>query len=447
MADALMSAVPELLDAYAAKATGVADALTRQAGELAAAVDRFTASTNRSALPGPLPDPTRYRELAGRVADLGNRAGTTAAAVRTADTTPQVDLVFMPQTAFEQARARVAPPPPGPAPAAPPPQPGSPPLPSSAEGWRRLAYERIGIDPARWDAAADMRTNDAAIRAIWDRYGELYLSDPQHLWWAGMAKLGGSTVYAGMMDLKTMADLPDDARAEALRQWIERLSPGVSGEALARLAATLTPLSSEQLNSFVVLFQRMQKAIADDLLWQHEAYRARGIPGLLPHLLTGRLHLDTYRAWLDIASGKPARVSQGNRALLEHEQRTILPRFYDELRSTPAGTAFAELITLTTESPIPGGRAYRDVMVARTWPIPGLDPEVPFPRAFMPGPLGRVRGNIADKDDRWEWITRDMWPAHERLLAQDPARMDQLMHTPVRELADARRLVPLPYGP
>jgi hypothetical protein len=444
MTDTLMTATPELLDEYAARAGGAADALNRQALVLRDALQRFDATCDRATVSGPLPDPDQFRSLAARIHDLGREVAAVAAAVRTADTTAQVDLVIMRQSAFEPAlRQATAPPTPAPTPVDP-----AVPHPTSIAGWRRLAYERAGVDTASWDPTVDMRANDARIQAIWERYGQFYLADPKHLWWAGMAKFAGSTVYAGMMDLKSIVDIAGaEERPRAIREWLSHATPGLADDALNRLASVLVDMTAEQLNGFLGLFQRMEKAIADDLLWQHEAYRTGGLPALLPFHLMGRIRTPVMNAWFDINSGDPSRVARGTRALVDQEQRKILPPYFDELRSTRAGEAFAEVLTLTTESPIPGGKAYRDVMVSdrQLGPIPLPDPRVPAHRRFLPGQLGRVRGNVADKDDRWEWIIRDMFPAYRRFLTDHREQMDVMMRTPVADLAHERRKSPVPY--
>jgi hypothetical protein len=431
----LMTAVPELLDDYAARAAGVSGALAHEADRLAAAIDRFTATCDRSLLRGPLPDPARYRALATRIGELGTEAARTAAAVRTADTTAGVDIVSMPQAAFARARAGRA-------------QPVAPTAPPSIDEWRRRAYGNAGIDSTRWDPRADMHTNDATIRAVWERYGQLYLADPGRFWWAGIAKLGGATVYAGMMDLTSIADVTDrEARVRALREWVQRAAPGLADDVVGWLLARIVEVSGEQLDSFIALFQRMQRAIADDLLWQHEAFLAGGLAALAPYVHRG-LSAEVYAAWVDIASGDRARVARGNLQLLEQEQREVLPDLYGELSGSPAGMALVEVLTLMTESPVPGGKPYRDVMVSemRLGPIPLPDPDVPLHRQLLPGPPAHVRGSIADTDDRWEWITADMWPAYERFVRAQPDQLDELMRTPVAELAEPRRESPLPYG-
>jgi hypothetical protein len=461
--DATVGGTPELMEAFGATAAGVAEVLLRQSIMLREARERARATGDPAFSGGRFPETDlALRSIVDRIRDLGETASRAGAALRTADTTARMDIVFMSASQFTQVFGSAHPhttpaPTPGPAPPTPPgpgPAPGGP---TTVEDWRRVAYERAGVDTKDWDTSADMRTNDQRIRAIWDRYGQLYLANPKHLWWAGMAKFAGATVYAGMMDLKSVVDIADaEARRRALRQWIEQAMPGVGDDAAGHVLSVLVDLTGNQLNDFLDAFQRMEKAIADDLLWQHEVYRAAGLAALLP--LVDRAYADRpderrllHRGWTEIDSGDPARVAAGTRDLVDVEQNYVLPPHFREMRSSPAGFAFAEILTFTAESPVPGGQAYRDVMIDKGLGddiLHGLgipDPDVPFYRWDLPAPLDRIEGNLTLENDRWKWITRDMSPAYERFLAQHPDQMKQAMNTPVTELANARRKSPLPY--
>jgi hypothetical protein len=457
--EATVGGTPELMEAFGATAAGVAEVLNRQSILLREARERMRATGDPTFSGGRFPETDlAMQSIVNRIRDLGETAGRVGAALRTADTTARMDIVFMSASQFTQVFGSAYPqttPTPTPTP---PKGPGAAPgSPTTVDGWRQVAYERAGVDTKDWDTGADMRTNDERIRAIWDRYGELYLADPTHLWWAGMAKFAGATVYAGMMDLKSVVDITDaEARRRALREWIEQAVPGVGDDAAGHVLSVLVDLTGDQLDDFLDAFQRMEKAIADDLLWQHEVYRTGGLAALLP--LVDQAYAGRPRerellrgGWTDIASGDPGRVAAGTRNLVEVEQNHVLPPYFDEMRSSPAGFAFAEILTFTAESPVPGGQAYREVMIDKGLGddilhglgIPDLD--VPFYRWRLPDPLDRIEGNLTLKDDRWKWITRDMSPAYERFLAEHPDQMEQAMKTPVADLANARRKSPLPY--
>jgi hypothetical protein len=427
----LVSGVPENMDTWVAAAGGAAENLARRAGALREAQDSFRARCDRSLVPGDLPDVAATVErLSELTRVLGEDVARTAAAFRRLDTTPmKVDIVIVEQSALDRALTLVDP------------------LPTTVEGWRRRAYEKAGVDITGWDTSDDMMVNDARIQAIWERYGQLWLADPSKLQWAGMAKLGGCLVYAGMMDLRGVVALADPiARQQALRQWVERQMPGVDNIAVSWLTGQLLNLSSDTLRRFLAKFQQMQKAIADDLLWQHEAYLSGGLDALRPH----RAELgEAWELWQRIDSGDPATVTQANHELLRREQHDILPDHYAELRAIdpPVGEVFTRVLTATAQSPIPGGRPYAEVIDIA--PSAGGDDPLPFQAPwFLAEPIDDwligTKGNVAETTDRWAWIEADMWPAYQR-YAYNSEQLRRSMEAPVRTLADEHRILPIPY--
>lgn len=335
------------------------------------------------------------------------------------------------------------------------------PVSRSKEDWQRQALERAGIDPASWDPKKGLLANDETIQAVYRYYGQLYLDHPE-LQWAGMANLVGPMFYAGWQDLYAVRHIADEGqRIKYLSELLDlpKLPDWVYDviDVTADLPFLLSPVSlaedlvSEDGEWFEVKFLQMQKEIFEDLAWQHEAYLGGGIEELrrVREQEPDALDDETLRAWEDIDSGDPQRIARGNKALLRREQRRIVQDHYDEMRRHhgPVGEAFTRLLTLISDNPIPGGRPYRDV-VTRTIgfeidtprvPLVGWDPPDPGVHVTLP------RGNIADFDDRWEWIERDMLPSYRRLLA-DPDQMRRLVETPVSERAGRlRRLDDLPY--
>ena len=94
----------------------------------------------------------------------------------------------------------------------------------SKESWQFEALRLAGIDSEAWDPALDLAAIDAQVRAGWEYYGQLYASDPERFLWAGMAKLAGASVYAGLQDLHVLrraieaGSLSAEEVAEALRR-------------------------------------------------------------------------------------------------------------------------------------------------------------------------------------------------------------------------------------
>jgi len=112
-------------------------------------------------------------------------------------------------------------------------------------------------------------------------------------------------------------------------------------------------------------------------------------------------------------------------------------------------------------SPVPGGRPYREVVNHVNFPDGPNFPKAPTaPKVRIPGtdyklggwegpdgpdigdPGAVPCGNIADFEDRWEWITEDMLPAFDELVRTDPELLDQIVNTPMPDRAEPLRRVP-----
>jgi len=207
----------------------------------------------------------------------------------------------------------------------------------------------------------------------------------------------------------------------------------------------------------------MQRKIFDDLAWQHEAYVSGGLPALERAAEGGAIKVPQLRAWERIASGNLSDVAVGNRDLLYREQYVVIQRDYGDMRAHhgDVGEVFTALTTWIAESPVPGGRPYREVVNHVNFPdgwdlpklptapkvrIPGTDYKVggwegpDLPDVGDPGAI--PRGNVAKFDDRWEWIKNDMLPAFNRLADDDPDQLRTIIETPVADRADDLRKVP-----
>ncbi len=188
----------------------------------------------------------------------------------------------------------------------------------------------------------------------------------------------------------------------------------------------------------------MERAIFEDLAWQHELYVMRGIDGLrrvnqgAPELLgqagsqnsallEGRL--DTFGAWEDIASGDPTRVQRGNKALAVREQDTVLqPHYNDLLRFAPAMTS---TISELAQSPISrNGTSFMQVE-------PNYFPEEkdhPLARPLRRSYKDRgLRMNVAYWEDRQVWFFRYLLPEYQELLSRpEAARAEAAIPVEVR---------------
>ena len=322
------------------------------------------------------------------------------------------------------------------------------------ERWREYAYHRAGIDGDAWDPARGLARNDAAIRAGYERYGELFRQNPEEFRWAGMANMVAPTFYAAFQDFHTARTAGE---AIDLSRYVRRAVIGDIPGPVDEWAEDIDPIpnlgrvGAAEAGFYEDRFLHMQKEIFDDLVWQHEAYALGGAPLMGALADRGTLPRESALAWDKIAHGDPA---GGNRDLLYREQNTIIQDDYDAVREhSPSGGMVTTAMTQLGENPIPGGQAYRDFSGRDVHiPLPGHDPAIPWvgrvdvPLMPEPPKVRIAEGNIADFDDRWAWIEGDMLPAYEQLLRR-PGTVEAVTREDLGARAEDLRFVPLPYDP
>jgi hypothetical protein len=348
---------------------------------------------------------------------------------------------------------------------------------NTREGWQWEALRLAGIDPSTWDPSLGLDRIDAEARAAWELYGTLYDENPEQFLWAGMAKLAGGTFYAGFQDINVLRralerpGMTVERARELIREWFPHLPRPALGVLLEAAGRSLDGLVAD-LRFVETTFLRMQRNIFDDLAWQHIAYQQGGLAAMEALHGGGDLRQAHILAWRDIDTGDPARIEAGNARLLRHEQERIIGTDYDRIRDhSPITWALTMGMSVIAESPVPGGRPFRDVVpyrVEATVDIPDRIPLVPdrLVPDRIPGTGIRVPGgggvyvgtpgqlsagvdlplhNVSIFDNRWRWIETDMVPAYLALLESGGAQ--PLIATPIEELAEGQRLVPLGYEP
>jgi hypothetical protein len=328
--------------------------------------------------------------------------------------------------------------------------------------WSAVAHLDAGIDPMRWHPEDGLAANDEIVRSIYTFYGDVFLANPE-VQWAGLANLVGAAFYGGWQDLYTLRTVVDDSdRAEYLWDVLDLPTlPDTVWDVVDFIdAIPLTPLdltamvAVDSLAWLEVKMLAMQREIFRDISWQLAAYNYAG-PSAVESAAHGRRdEADLAAAWADIASGDPVRVAEGNEALLRREQFDIIQDDYDDIVAyrTQLGRMMSQVLTLISNHGVPGGRPYREV-VTRDIQVPIVFPDAPslwppwelVPVQVEPVRVTLPRGNIADFDDRWEWIENDLLPAYRALL-DDPAALRGLITTPLEVRAEDGRLFPsLPY--
>lgn len=297
--------------------------------------------------------------------------------------------------------------------------------------YQQQLCQQLQIDCANWDPARGVSCNDDAIEKSWSYYGQAFDRHPE-LQWAGMGKLASSLIYAGLQDVHVLRGMTKDERL----RWLAANLSGMPKPLIDALANA----GADQFDFFETKIADMQKHVFYDLGWQHYAYEQGGIAEMRRLYAAGQLSPQLMSTWEDVASGDPARVKRGNEGLLYREQHDILQPMYDQMRDhdRPIGDAFTYMIGLTADSPIPGGKPFRDVVNKVHLPL-GITLRSPLPT-----------GNIASMNSRWEWITEDMLPRFQYLLDHDPQGTKNEIDKPLSQRAKGFRIIPdslVPYNP
>ena len=168
----------------------------------------------------------------------------------------------------------------------------------------------------------EFTANIPYLKAVYGYYEQLFVLYPDQFIWAGMAKMAGAPVYAGLSD------------AQVLR---------TAGGILGPLLQLLTNLGvTAQIQEFQTQLMAGNKLIFDDLAWQHRAYVASGIWALeyvdeKDKTSSSRLRKVGIRDWQQIdeaiqkGESLSASLLDGNKKLLKREQEFIIQDVYDHI--------------------------------------------------------------------------------------------------------------------
>lgn len=305
--------------------------------------------------------------------------------------------------------------------------------------WQAEALEAAGIDLATWDPSQGTEANAENIRRVYEYYGRLFLDDPD-LQWAGMANMIGPSFAGGFFDLDMLRRL-----SQAVEDGSGGIPdvPGPVDDELRSRLEQLGSLSDEELAYYETTLLGMQQEIFFDQASMHQAYLMGGTAETDRMAAAGLTTESTRLAWHDIASGDPDRVSAGNAELLHREQWEIIADDYDQMRSRPGtGEVVTWGMTLVGSPSIPGAQTYAEEMpLVIDLETPGSIGPVSVPSVDL-GHLSTPLpdGNVADRYDRWELISRDTLPAYQRLLAEDPERAREIIASDFGQRMDEQRL-------
>lgn len=315
----------------------------------------------------------------------------------------------------------------------------------ASEHWTRQAAQDAGIDFVAWDPSQGAQANRENIEAVYEYYAQLYLENPD-LQWAGMAAMIGPSFAAGFQDLAMFRDIAQGF--EIGGEVVQHLPNGLPQGVLIEQVAAMT---DEDLRFYETTFLEMQQEIFADQASMHAAYEHGGLDEIERMYDSGAIDKATYESWVDIDSGDPTRVSEGNTQFLDREQNQIIADDYEKMRDHPVtGEAMTYMMTLVGEASIPGTETfgeYNPLIVNVETPGPE-NIGIPFTDVSFDNPTqGSVEvttplpnGNIADREQRWDYVSNDTLPAYQDLIANDPARAEEILRTDVSERIEGYRL-------
>ena len=274
----------------------------------------------------------------------------------------------------------------------------------TVDSWRQQALKRAGLQGVTWDPSLGFDVNEDNARKVYDYYASLYLSDPQHFQWAGLARLAGRAVVGALKTSQNRRQL----LASDIRKWqsqYEEMSASIfsTDAALAALSANIfrANLELDSIQYFDAEFLKGQRDIFMDLAWQHEAFRTIGLDAIKAINLSGDLGApsDVVGFWQHISSNDPTVVAGGNRELAHREQFDIIQPTFDRI-AAHYGNVFSPFVisflSKATHSLMPGMHDF--VQYAENT---GVDIA------------------ITSVEARWEWFINDILPAWESLNAAD----------------------------
>ncbi len=308
------------------------------------------------------------------------------------------------------------------------------------------ALHKAGINPANWNPSRGTDANKANIEAVYQYYADLYLSDPDTYWWAGMASMIGGSFYAGFQDLSDGQQLVD---------LLGKLSmlPGGVPPVLKPLVGLSAEALEHELKYYETMLLKMQKEIFTDMATAHEAYRTGGIDAI------ERLYANdsygfgaqTIEAWRQIDEGRRTGntdlIAEGNKTLLRREQQYVIDDDYQDMRNRPVtGEAVTYLMTTIGAPSIPGAQSFAEVFPVTVdvgfevgTPHSVLGVSVPHVSAGTQTTVSTPlpNGNIANFEQRWALIEADTLPVYTNLAENQQARVIQILNVPIADRAKA----------
>jgi hypothetical protein len=232
--------------------------------------------------------------------------------------------------------------------------------------WQHLARTNAFGDQSLQPSDGFTKLNETLLCQMYSYYGSLHSKNPTKFIWVGLAKMAGACVVSGL-----------------------------------RMAAAVSRFSGPEQDADSCMLIDTAKKLFEDVAWQFEAYAGAGIGdlrALLPdydasNLIPNGQAFPSLPAWELIEKGNAA---QGGVGIAEREQKVFIQNGFNSVETNElTGRAGA-----ITQCPHPYGRSFSVV---------------------------EPTGSIQVKDDRFDWITKDMWPTW---VALPPAERGRLVDLP-----------------
>ena len=240
------------------------------------------------------------------------------------------------------------------------------------EDWQQEVQQEIDFDSGvaieNYKASNGFKNNRRNIQATYSFYQQLFVEQPDEFYWAGLAKLAGAPVYAGLSDAEYVKDGFITSGFLTLDNLLDTITFSV-------LSAKTAEFQTDLIDMNIKIYQ--------DLDWQFEAYEEGGLDALkeINVLDSSALDLNTITAWQEIDDGiqnnDDAEIRDGNTLLAQREQKIVLVQDYQNLNTLFPDTT--SVMSILAQNPVLYGPSFS---------------------ALEPG------GDIGDTDTRWDWVSR-----------------------------------------
>lgn len=241
------------------------------------------------------------------------------------------------------------------------------------------------FDPKNGFFKNSQNHNYAYIQRVYYYYQQLFKQSPEELYWAGMAKTAGASVYAGMGDMHIWWHTPWPLTPDAVTR--------------GRL--------DKVLDDFLVTGN---KNIFRDMAWAHHAYVSSGIWALRhieENFGDGEEPITDFVAWENIDAGirdgDSTKLSSGNRDVLFREQSVVMPPLYDQMKLVWVKPHSLQWLQETFSGFVaPSTNANGEINMDEAFSLNAQNPidkdTGPMFRDLVPN------GSLSDFNDRWAWI-------------------------------------------